>query len=156
MYFPFLQYRILSSTPSELASIYECEEGLEFRLLDTITKAASFKEWMAAMKTKRYTWTRLQRLATHVLTNTTKDEMNQIHEQKLPYIRPLGMTKAGQAYLNERKKEISVPILSRFASANDQMALTELKAARAYLAPLAQEIKAKRMNEEFSTAPIRV
>lgn len=154
-YFPFLQYRILSSTADELSSIYECVEGLEYRVLDTISKATSFQEWMSSLKTKRYTWTRLQRLATHILTHTTKTELNQIHTSPLPYIRPLGMNESGQLYLRMLKKKATVPILSRFASSTDLLATLELRASRAYLAPLSQEVRHERMDEEFK-APIRL
>ncbi|MEK4565433.1 nucleotidyltransferase [Alkalihalobacillus sp. FSL R5-0424] len=154
-YFPFLQYRILSSTADELSSIYECVEGLEFRILDTIGKATSFQGWMSSLKTKRYTWTRLQRLATHILTHTTKAELNRIHTSPLPYIRPLGMNKTGQLYLRTLKKNATVPILSRFASSEDLLATLELRASRAYLAPLSQEVRHARMDEEFK-APIRL
>ncbi|TSB46310.1 nucleotidyltransferase [Alkalicoccobacillus porphyridii] len=154
-YFPFLQQRVLSSSITELASIYECEEGLEYRILDTIAKASTYSEWMNMLKTKRYTWTRLQRLATHLLTNTTKEEMNQLHTSELPYIRPLGMTTAGQKHLRSLKKQISVPIISRFASTNDPMATSELKASRSYAAPLSAESKVDRLNEDYLSFPIR-
>lgn len=153
-YFPFLQYRILSSTATELASLYECVEGLEHRVLDTMSKATSFADWMNRLKTKRYTWTRLQRLATHILTHTTKAELHAIHNAPLPYIRPLGMNESGQLYLRSLKKKATIPILSRFASSTDLLATLELKASRAYLAPLPQEEKHARMDEEFK-APIR-
>lgn len=154
-YFPFLQYRILTSSTDELASIYECVEGLEYRVIDTISKATSFQEWMNLLKTKRYTWTRLQRLATHILTHTTKAELDYVHNSPLPYIRPLGMNDRGQAYLRTLKKKSAVPLLSRFASSTDLLATLELRASRAYLAPLPQEIRQKRMDEEFK-APIRL
>ncbi len=35
-YFHLLRYRLLSSSAEQLAQIYECEEGLEFRLKETI------------------------------------------------------------------------------------------------------------------------
>ncbi|MDQ0206461.1 nucleotidyltransferase [Alkalicoccobacillus murimartini] len=156
LYYPFLQYRVLSSSTSELASIYECEEGLEFRIQETISRSSTFIEWMTAMKTKRYTWTRLQRLSTHLLTNTTKVEMNSLHQSSLPYIRPLGMTEAGQQYLKYLKKHSSVTILSRFAATDHPLAKTELKASRSYIAPLPTSQRMAQIDKDFSTIPIRM
>ena len=70
--FPYLQYQIISTKRENLADIYECEEGLEYRIQETIQQATSFQQWMELLKTKRYTWSRLQRLATHIFTQTTK------------------------------------------------------------------------------------
>ncbi len=58
-----------------LREIYEVEEGLENRLLGAAVTARNFKEFMEKVKTKRYTWTRLQRICVHILTNTKKSEM---------------------------------------------------------------------------------
>ena len=72
-YWPFLKYKIVQSSLEELQAIYQMTEGLEYRLKDQIQAAGSFHELMERMKTKRYTWTRLQRLATYILLNMTKD-----------------------------------------------------------------------------------
>lgn len=89
----------------DLQHIYEVEEGLEHRILSKIHNTSSFLTFMEALKTKRYTWTRLQRVCTHILTNTTKEEMEKAHiEQHAPYIRLLGMSQKGQTYISKHKK----------------------------------------------------
>ncbi len=55
---------------------------------------------MEALKTKRYTWTRLQRICAHILTNTKKTEMT-MHRKKRTYLRLLGMTSKGKKYLSK-------------------------------------------------------
>ncbi len=61
---------------------------------------------MEALKTKRYTWTRLQRACTHILTNTTKEDIRSANiEQHAPYIRLLGMSQKGQTYLSKIRKK---------------------------------------------------
>ena len=42
------------------------------------------------MKTKRYTWTRLQRLATYILLNMTKEEVETVWQDS--YLHVLGFT----------------------------------------------------------------
>ncbi|WP_100373310.1 nucleotidyltransferase [Bacillus sp. FJAT-45037] len=155
LYFPLLQYEIIRSTPEQLRNIYECEEGLEYRLKDTITQASNFQEWMTKLKTKRYTWTRLQRLATHILTNTQKDEMNQLMKGPLPYIRLLGMNEKGQSYLSQIKKTLPCPLISRFAKASGPMADVDERVSKIYATPLIPTLGAEILKREFTMTPIR-
>ncbi|TXF96169.1 nucleotidyltransferase, partial [Lactobacillus delbrueckii subsp. bulgaricus] len=84
-------------TARELQQVYEVEEGLEHRIIRSIRKSSSYQEFMELLKTKRYTWTRLQRMNTHILTRTKKQDMQKLLDNdKAPYIRLLGMTKKGQ------------------------------------------------------------
>ncbi|MDY0396289.1 nucleotidyltransferase [Virgibacillus halophilus] len=71
-YFLLLNYRVQTMSHEELALIAGVDEGLEFRIKETASTVSSFHEWVQAVKSKRYTWTRLQRMFTHILTNTTK------------------------------------------------------------------------------------
>ncbi len=78
-YFSYLKYSLSTVTAQELQQIYEVEEGLEHRILRSIRKASSYQEFMEPLKTKRYTWTRLQRMNTHILTRTK----NRIYTSRL-------------------------------------------------------------------------
>jgi predicted nucleotidyltransferase len=102
-YFKLLQYNVLTSNESVLRTIHGVNEGIEHRIIRTAKDATSFQTWMQLLKTKRYTWTSLQRIFTHILTKTTKEEV----QQKLletPPIRILSMTGVGRQYLNDHKK----------------------------------------------------
>ncbi|SFM00266.1 Predicted nucleotidyltransferase [Gracilibacillus orientalis] len=108
-YFPLLKYRVLTMRKDEFANIHGIKEGLENRIINTAKKAESFSEWMELLKTKRYTWTSLQRVFTHILTNTYASEIEAyVTEKKPSAIRILAMSKNGQNYLSARKKEIDV------------------------------------------------
>ncbi|MFC0473062.1 nucleotidyltransferase [Halalkalibacter kiskunsagensis] len=154
-YYDLLQYKVLSTPVTHLRMIYECEEGLEYRVKNVSKRATSFSDWMQQLKTKRYTWTRLQRLATHILTNTTKLEMKEALSQQTPeYIRLLGMNTLGQAYLNQSKKNRSVPLITKPAKAKGITAFLEERATNIYLSPLSSEVRRKEMSEQFSRHPI--
>ena len=57
---------------------------------------------MEKIKSKRYTWTRLQRMITHIYTGFTKEQLQSFN---LPsFIRLLGMSSMGQAYLGKQKE----------------------------------------------------
>src|SRR5699024_5561571 len=88
LYFPLLRYKILSYTTDELALIQGVDEGIEHRLKEKIFDADSFASFVQLVKTKRYTLPRIQRMFTHILTNTKKEVIQFIHkENHVPYIR---------------------------------------------------------------------
>lgn len=112
-YFPLLQYRVTTMTIEELKKIHGMEEGLENRIKKTVKEALSFQDWMEKIKTRRYTKVRLQRVFVHILTNTTKEQINQyVKMDSIPYIRLLGMTDIGRKYLNTYKQQIECPIFT--------------------------------------------
>lgn len=157
LYFQLLKYRIMTMTTKEIGSIYEVEEGLEHRIKRCIQSALSFQEFMESLKTKRYTWTRLQRLCTHILTNTTKEQMKCMNEgQTSPYVRLLGMSTEGQAYLSHIKKQLMLPLISKVTAFDHPLLDLDIKAAHAYQMIYDEPIRTKRLKEEFSTPPIRV
>lgn len=100
-YWPLLKYRLLSSTVDSLQKIYQMTEGLEIRMLEAAKTANTFYEFVEQVKTKRYTWTRIQRLSCYVLLNIQKEEMRE--QQMQEYIHVLGFTTAGRACLKNKK-----------------------------------------------------
>jgi predicted nucleotidyltransferase len=153
-YFDFLKFRLLTMSPSQLNNIYEVEEGLEYRLLKYIKQAQSFSEYMQLLKTKRYTWTRLQRVCLHILTNTQKEQMNT--SNKATYVRLLGMSSTGQQYLKLIKKELELPLVSTLSSFSDKIMELDIKATSTYAMCLPEPIRSNFIKAEFSTPPIKV
>ncbi|WP_191556369.1 nucleotidyltransferase [Metabacillus idriensis] len=153
-YFGFLKYTICTMTHGELKQIYEVEEGLENRVKSLIHQAASFKDFMEQLKTKRYTWTRLQRLCLHILTRTTKDQMK-LNETGSPYLRLLGMSSQGRAYLNSIKKTVDRPIVSTLSAFSHPLIDLDIKAASVYAMVFPEPIRSQFMHSEYSTRPIQ-
>lgn len=136
-YFPLLHYRVMTMDVKELEHIHGVEEGLEHRIKQTARSASSMSEWISLIKTKRYTWTRIQRTFVHILTSTTKADIAKIRNiPDVPYIRVLGMNQKGRAYLNKVKKNLPVPLISRIYGSPDPVLKMEEKAAHAYYAVL--------------------
>lgn len=149
-YFPFLTYQLMSKTNKNLAEIQGIDEGLEYRIQQMMPKATSFDHLLEMVKTKRYTQTRLQRAFTHLLTNTTKCEMSAFTENNsVPYLRLLGMTKTGQAYLNERKKAIELPVLTNLSKKTATLTFLDERATNIYYAPLHVQQRKLLRKQEF-------
>jgi predicted nucleotidyltransferase len=156
-YFHLLKYSIMTMTKEDLLTIYEVEEGLENRIKKNILHAQSFQDFMKRIKTKRYTWTRLQRLCTHILTKTTKQQMSFINDSEtVPYIRLLGMSSKGQKYLRSIKKQIELPIISKLATFRHPVLELDIKAANTYNMIFEEPLRSKLLKAEYATPPIRL
>jgi predicted nucleotidyltransferase len=153
-YWTLLRYRLIHASGSELRQMYEVEEGLENRFKQAAFEADSFHDFMQKIKTKRYTWTRLQRACLHILTNTKKAEI--LAENETPsYLRLLGMTENGQKYLNYQKKKLELPLVTKVSSVegNYDLAL-DIKASQLYSLGLQEPYQSKLLQLEYKQPPI--
>lgn len=149
-YFSLLRYQVLSQDTTQLAAIHGVDEGLEYRFKRTAKEAVSIKDWLRLMKTKRYTYTRLQRCFVHLLTNTTKEDIQQfINLKELPYLRLLGLSKKGKDYMNIQKKHTDAPIHTRLNKQNKTALHFDEKAQQIYYAPLPIHIQHHLRKQEF-------
>ncbi|MGG3562029.1 nucleotidyltransferase [Neobacillus rhizosphaerae] len=154
-YWSYLQFRLIHSNGEELREIYEMEEGLENRLQAAAIESESFQQFMQKIKTKRYTWTRLQRLCVHILTNAKKIEMNR-NLEKASYLRLLGMTTNGREYLNKKKKYFSLPLVSKLSSFKESEVDLDVKASRVYALGVPNHLKNEMLKQEFNQPPIYI
>lgn len=154
--FPFLQYQLLTSQPEDIAAIYEAEEGLEHRLLSYIKSADSFHSFMKQIKTKRYTWTRLQRLCTHILTQADKTTMQTaIQQPEATYLRLLGMSAQGQHYLNTIKKDMTAPLITNASQDQQNLSAIDQQATLCYMLGYDSSRRIEKLAEEFDQPPVR-
>ena len=108
-----LKMELLTHSPQELEKIYGMAEGIQYRMIAMAQRsefAGSFDSWIKAVKNKRFTYTRLSRLATMTLLHITWDDVASFEAQ--PYLRVLGFSKKGQAVLHAAKKSCDHPIIT--------------------------------------------
>ena len=152
-YFPYLKQKILTLTPQALKSIHDVEEGIEHRIYSAMMVSTNFEEFMTHLKTKRYTRTRLQRICANILTHTTK-EINTELNSGAPYIRILGTSNQGRKYLKLKKKQITIPIYSKFDSKGHPFLLHEQAVTAAYSCILPEPHCTTLIQAEFKNFPI--
>ncbi|UDI78601.1 nucleotidyltransferase [Staphylococcus taiwanensis] len=97
--FDFIKYHILSRSINELSQMYTMSEGLEYRLKSNIQQAKDFETFMTLIKTKRFTYTHLQRVLMNILLNITTYDF----KDTIQGVRILGMNEKGQQYLKYLK-----------------------------------------------------
>ncbi|MCM3637974.1 nucleotidyltransferase [Sporosarcina luteola] len=151
-FYPFLRFMILRDGPDRLRTIADVSEGIENLIFRAAQSQDSFQSFMDTVKSKRYTWTRIQRMLTHILTGFTK--IRQAEMEKPTYLRLLGMTNEGRTYLNGRKKELSLPLISKVASFSDPSLAMDITASDIYALALGKGTSASKIGLDYQTSPI--
>ena len=106
--YKYLLYNIINNK-DKLNEYLTVDEGIENRILNNIHKITDWNSLVMKIKTKRYTYNKINRMLLHILLNIYKsDNNNEI------YIRILGFNHKGQNYLNKIKKGIVIPICSGY------------------------------------------
>ena len=98
MYFKLLKAKII--TLDNLNTYLDVDEGIEYRLKKYIIDSKNIDEYLNKIKTKRYTYNRLNRMFIHILLEIKK-ENNLINESN--YLKVLGFDKLGKTYLKRIK-----------------------------------------------------
>lgn len=148
-YWPLLKYKLISSSIIELQEIYQMKEGIEYRLQEAAKASDSFQMFMEQAKTKRYTWTRLQRLATYILTNVRQQEIEDTW--KYSHLQVLGFTEQGQRFLREEKKNLVLPLITKVSKKLNSQLTLDIRSNQVY--QLGDE---RILEQSFGRFPIRL
>lgn len=104
LYFKILKSTILTNT--HLNEILDVEEGIEFRLKEAALKTNNIEDFINYVKTKRYTYNKINRMLIHILLGIKKEHA----KEKIDYIKVLGLNKKGRDYLNSIKKDLDISV----------------------------------------------
>ncbi|MFS0574363.1 nucleotidyltransferase [Sporosarcina sp. 179-K 3D1 HS] len=151
-FYPLLRVIILREGPERLSQIADITEGIENLLYRAAVAHGEFEPFMNEVKSKRYTWTRIQRMLTHIFTGFTYGRRKEI--QTPTYLRLLGMTQEGQLYLNRHKKKMKLPIVSKVASFSDPSLALDCKASDMYALGIGGGTDHSELGMDFKRHPI--
>lgn len=150
-FFPYLKYKLLSTAPARLGEIYGMAEGIEYRLkeqLERLPSTADFDQWLKAVKTKRFTYTRLSRLACALLLELTPAEVKEYDQA--PYMRLLGFSAKGQQILSRAKKTSAHQIVAKVSKDDKNAAYrVDYRAGKIYQLQ-------NQLEQDLKRAPIRI
>ena len=111
-----------------LRALPDCSEGLENRLASAARQATSRRELLTLLKTRRYAYARLNRLATHALLNINSDLLR---SHPVPeYVRLLGFSLSGRT-LMPLFRQSALPVIAKAADGDRANPLYQLD-GRAY------------------------
>ena len=145
-YFQYLKYKIIST--KDLSIYQTVEEGIESRIKKEIYNSNTWEELVQNIKTKRYTYNKINRMLIHILVDFTKKEYKNL---KIDYIRLLGFSINGQKYLNKIKKELEIPIITNYKKNFSNLLDLELRAISIYNLALNEST----LTKEFKSPPLK-
>lgn len=138
-----LHYILRTTSPEELSQISDITEGLENRILANCD-AYYITDLINRIKTKRYTYTKLQRALLHIILNIKKSDYTNVGAE---YIRVLGFKRSSSQLLTELSARSKVSVITNVKS-SEQMLKKEITATDIYCMSTTMEI-----NTEY-TSPI--
>jgi len=151
LYFPFVLHSLLAMDSEELGQIHEMGEGIENRLQKFAKLYSSYDLFMENLKTKRYTWNRLQRLLLYLLLNLKKNEMQSFSlSEGVPYIRVLGFNEKGKQLLKQAKEVCHLPIITKIPRDPHPMLALDIRATSVYELGL----RGGRARAEYAYVPV--
>ena len=148
-YFKFLKYKIMLE--KDLSIYQSVDEGLDIKIKKEIIDATSYEDLINRVKSKRYTYNRINRMLTHILCGFTKEMKANCKE--IDYIRILGFNSTGQEYINKVKKNVEIPIISNFSKNKSSSIQMEFLATTAYASILDENKKKELIQKEYIYHP---
>lgn len=111
--YPYIRYRLLSTSKSELCKVAHVNEDLINRLVHSARLHYDFSSFLEDIQTKRYVTTTLQRALLHIYLDITSYDFTTYKEHGYhQYIRLLGFKKEASIVLRRLKKTTELPIIT--------------------------------------------
>ena len=145
-FYPLLKYQILNNI-NNLDKFLTVDEGIDNRIKKYIKNSNNWNELVNNIKTKRYTYNKINRMLMHILVNLTKDESKNI---AIDYVRVLGFNSKGRSYLNKIKKNKDINIVTNYKDGISKLFDLENRVNNIY----AIIVDNKLIYEEYSHNPI--
>lgn len=133
LYTDALKYILRTENPQDLALIDGITEGLENRI-PSITAFESITELANAVKSKRYTHSRVRRALLHILLDIKKTDIDMTNGVK--YIRVLGFKRSKAHLVSELAEKAKVPVITNVKNAPKGLYDKEIFATNMYYMPL--------------------
>ena len=145
-FYPLLKYQILNNI-NNLDKFLTVDEGIDNRIKKYIKNSNNWNELVNNIKTKRYTYNKINRMLMHILFNLTKEESKDI---VIDYVRVLSFNSKGRSYLNKIKKNKDINIVTNYKDGISKLFDLENRVNNIY----AIIVDNKLIYEEYSHNPI--
>ena len=111
--FNLIRFSLSRMSTDDLRQIYDIGEGLENRIQKTAPLCSSREDLIAAIKTRRYSYTRISRILLYILLQFTQDFAAMFDDKGPQYLRLLGFSPQGQKILHDMKAISAIPVITK-------------------------------------------
>ena len=113
-----LKFKIITSSSDQLANIQDVTEGLENRIISSVSNCSTYSELIHNIKSKRYQMSKIKRALNNIILNITKDEFDLISNSNENYAHILAMSEEGKLLLSKLSQKSNTPVIT---SLNDKV-----------------------------------
>lgn len=123
-YLDILYYKIIDMGRENLKNIYEVTEGLNNKIYSNAFKHNSIDDFILALKSKRYTYSKLRRMMLNILLGITYNDINDFMLTNDNYVKVLAFNDVGRQIIKEAKSN-GTAIINRFSDYKKNNLLAE-------------------------------
>lgn len=122
-----MHYRLLSEESSDFTAYSDIDQELSDRISKHLSKYHDFESFCELLKSKNRTYARISRSLLHILLGIREEDFARYRaEGPVFYARMLGFRKSAAPLLSAIKEKTQIPLLSKLADAEKQLAPTAL------------------------------
>lgn len=130
--FKYIKYKIQTNCVN-FNNLYEVTEGLDNKIIKEISSSNSLHEFILKIKSKRYTYSKISRILTHIYLCLDNDDFKDIANENNLYVRVLGFNKTGREILSLIKANSSIPLITKVPRfTNNPLLKFDLQATACY------------------------
>ena len=130
--FKYIKYKIQTNCVN-FNNLYEVTEGLDNEIIQEISSSNSLHEFILKIKSKRYTYSKISRILTHIYLGLDNDDFKDIANENNLYVRVLGFNKTGREILSLIKANSSIPLITKVPRfTNNPLLKFDLQATACY------------------------
>ena len=130
--FKYIKYKIQTNCVN-FNNLYEVTEGLDNKIIKEISSSNSLHEFILKIKSKRYTYSKISRILTHIYLGLDNDDFKDIANENNLYVRVLGFNKTGREILSLIKANSSIPLITKVPRfTNNPLLKFDLQATSCY------------------------
>ncbi|MGL5347385.1 MAG: nucleotidyltransferase [Peptostreptococcaceae bacterium] len=107
---------------NHLDRYFDVNEGIENKIYQNIFTSPNLYDLQLAIKSKRYTLTKIKRTLNNILLGITKDDVNKVKNiNTMPYVRVLAFNDKGREILKTIKNNSDINIVNKFSNVSFSM-----------------------------------
>ncbi|MDO5517904.1 MAG: nucleotidyltransferase [Clostridium sp.] len=115
--FSYIKYKLLTDETA-LSKLPDASEGLDNKIYKEILNSNSLDELILSSKSKRYTYTRINRILAQCFLNLENYDLLKLSKTPAPYARVLGFNDTGRKILKQIKKTSDIDIITKLPRHN--------------------------------------
>lgn len=127
----YIKYKHFCSN-SNIENLPDVSEGLHNKIYKSIEKCNNYNELIENIKSKRFTYTRINRILCQYFIGFEKYNTEILRKEPCPYARVLGFNEIGTKILKEMKGKATIPIFTKLPKACNEVLKLDIESTKAY------------------------